>query len=83
MYNLCRTLRFDLTAKARSRDVLHALPGTFLIGGRLAWHPTHSGELSFSVDNLTDRRVFEAYSETPNIAIPIRRTFMLRWTQRF
>jgi iron complex outermembrane receptor protein len=82
-HDLSRTLKFDLTAKARSRDVFYALPGTFLLGARLAWRPTRTGELSFSVDNLTDRRVLEAYSETPNISIPIRRTFTLSWRQRF
>jgi outer membrane receptor protein involved in Fe transport len=82
-HDLSRTLRLDLTAKARSRDVTYALPGAFLVGARLAWRATRSGELSFCVDNLTDRRVLEAYSEAPNIAIPIRRTFLLSWTQRF
>jgi outer membrane receptor protein involved in Fe transport len=76
-------LKFDLMARARSRDGNYALPGAFLLGARLAWRPTRSGELSFSVDNLTNRRVLEAYAERPNIAIPIRRTYMLRWTQRF
>jgi outer membrane receptor protein involved in Fe transport len=61
----------------------YAAPGTFLVGARLAWHPTRWGELSFSVDNLTDRKVLEAYSQMPNVAIPIRRTFVLKWTQRF
>jgi len=82
-HDLSRTLRLDLTAKGRSRDVRYALPGAFLLGARLGWRPTRSGELSFSVDNLTDRQVLEAYSMAPNIAIPIRRTFVLRWTQRF
>jgi iron complex outermembrane receptor protein len=82
-HDLSRTLKFDLMAKARSRDENYALPGAFLLGARLAWRPTRSGELSFSVDNLTNRRVLEAYAERPNIAIPIRRTYMLRWTQRF
>jgi outer membrane receptor protein involved in Fe transport len=82
-HDLSRTLRLDLTAKARSRDLNYAAPGTFLVGARLAWHPTRWGELSFSVDNLTDRKVLEAYSQMPNVAIPIRRTFVLKWTQRF
>jgi len=82
-HDLSRNLRLDLTAKARSRDEIHALPGAFLIGARLGWRPTHSGELSFSVDNLTDRRVLEAYAVTPGISLPIRRTFVLKWTQRF
>jgi len=82
-HDLSRTLRLDLTAKARSRDTKYRLAGAFLVGARLAWRPTHSGELSVSVDNLADRRVLEAYSETPNIAIPTRRTFLLKWTQRF
>ena len=82
-HDLSRSLKFDLTARVRSRDEHYALPGTFLLGARLAWRPTRSGELSFSVDNLTDRRVLEAYSETPNISVPIRRTFLFSWTQRF
>lgn len=82
-HDLSRTLRFDWNLKARSRDVTYALPGAFLIGARLGWRPTHSGELSLSADNLTDRRLLEAYAETPLISIPIRRTFVLKWTQRF
>ena len=32
---------------------------------------------------LYDRRVLECYSEGPTPAIPLRRTFALKWTQRF
>jgi outer membrane receptor protein involved in Fe transport len=82
-HDLSRTLKFDLMAKVRSRDAYFALPGAFLLGARLAWRPTRSGELSISADNLTDRKVIEAYAMRPNVAIPIRRTFLLCWTQRF
>jgi iron complex outermembrane receptor protein len=82
-HDLSRTLRLDLNAKARSRDGYFDLPGAFLVGARLGWRPTRSGELSLSVDNLTDRKVLEALAQAPNIAIPIRRTYLLTWTQRF
>jgi iron complex outermembrane receptor protein len=81
-HDLSRDWQLDLMAKARSRETHHSLPGAFLIDARLGWRPTRSGEMSFSVENLTNRKVMEAYSEEPNVAIPIRRTFVIKWTQR-
>jgi iron complex outermembrane receptor protein len=81
-HDLSRNWQLDLMAKARSKETRHSLPGAFLIDARLGWRPTRSGEMSFSVENLANRRVVEAYGEEPNIAIPIRRTFVIKWTQR-
>jgi hypothetical protein len=40
-------------------------------------------EWSFSLNNLTDRRVVEGSSESATPAIAMRRTFLLKWSQRF
>jgi iron complex outermembrane receptor protein len=82
-HDLSRTVQVDLMAKARSRDLAFGLPGVLLIDARFSWRPTSSGELSVSMENLTDRRVLESYPEVFTPAIPIRRTFVLKWTQRF
>jgi iron complex outermembrane recepter protein len=81
-HNLTRSLQLDVMARFRSRDANYNLPGAFLVNSRLGWRPTRSGELSVSVQNLTDRRVLECYAEGSELAIPIRRTFVIRWTQR-
>jgi outer membrane receptor protein involved in Fe transport len=70
-------------ARARSRDNATGLPGVLLIDTRLNWHPVRGTEISFSLHNLTDRRVFETVSEGVTPAIPIRRTFLVQWSQRF
>jgi hypothetical protein len=83
-HDLKRNLQFDVTARARSReDELYHIPGVLLFDARLAWRPWHSGELSLAVKNLTGRQVMEGYPELSTLAIPIRRTFVLNWTQRF
>jgi iron complex outermembrane receptor protein len=81
-HDLSRTVQVDLMAKARSRDLAFGLPGVLLFDARLSWRPTSSGELSVSLENLTGRQIFESYPEGFTPAIPIRRTFVLRWTQR-
>jgi iron complex outermembrane receptor protein len=81
-HDLSRTVQVDLMAKARSRDLALGLPGAFLIDARLSWRPTTSGEFSVSLQNLTDRRILESYPEAFTPAIPLRRTFVLKWTQR-
>jgi outer membrane receptor protein involved in Fe transport len=59
------------------------LPGVLLADARIGWRPNHNTEVSFSVQNLTGRTVLETYSEGPFVAIPTRRTFVFRWTQKF
>jgi outer membrane receptor protein involved in Fe transport len=82
-YDLARNWQIDLMARARSRDLAHSMPGVLLTDARLSWHPVHGTEFAFTLDNLTDRRVFETVSEGSTPAIPIRRLFLLQWTQRF
>jgi iron complex outermembrane receptor protein len=83
-HDLTRTLQFDLTARARSRDdALYHIPGVLLFDARLAWRPWRTGEFSLTAKNLTGREVMEGYAELSTVAISIRRTFVLKWTQRF
>jgi hypothetical protein len=82
-YDVARNLQLDLMARARSRDRAHDLPGVLLADVRLSWHPVRSSEFAFTAHNLTDRRVFETVSEGTTPAIPIRRIFLVQWTQRF
>lgn len=82
-HDLGRQWQVDLMARARSRDLAWGSPGTFLVDARLGWRPSRNMEWSFWLNNLTDRRVVEASSEAATPAIPLRRTFVLKWTQRF
>jgi hypothetical protein len=74
-------------ARARSHDDALGLPGVVPIDARLAWRPawrpTRSGEVSVTVQDLANRQVLEYYPELATPAIPVRRTFIFRWTQRF
>ncbi len=82
-HDLSRKLQLDVMARARSRNDNCDLPGAFLMDVRLGWRPTRTGELSLAVQDLADRRILEAYAENPFLSIPTRRTFVIRWTQRF
>jgi len=82
-HDLSRTVQLDVMAQARSRDAVWDLPGAFLVDARLGWRPSRSGEFSLGVQNLTDRRIVECYAEGPFLSIPLRRTFTIKWTQRF
>ena len=82
-HDLSRNVRLDLMARVRSRDTSLNLPGVLLVDARVAWRPTRSGELSVSVQNLANRQVLEALPEIDTPAIPTRRTFLVRWIQRF
>lgn len=82
-HDLPHHLQFDLLARVRSRDSTYGLPGTFLMDARLGWRPARWGELSLAAQNLTNRHVLESVSEDVTPAIPLRRTLVLRWTQRF
>ena len=82
-HDLSRKLQFDLMARARSRNVAFNLPGVLLADARLGWRASRDTEFSFSIQNLAGRTVLETYSEAPFVAIPLRRTFVFKWTQRF
>jgi iron complex outermembrane receptor protein len=82
-YDVARNWQLDLMGRARSRDLAHGMPGVLLADVRLNWHPTRGTEFGFTLHNLTDRRVFETVSEGSTPAIPIRRIFLVQWTQRF
>jgi len=82
-HDLTRTLQLDLGVTARSRNRTFNLPGTLLLDARLGWRPVRWGEVSVSVQNMGGRDVLESYSEGPTPAIPLRRTFVFKWTQRF
>jgi outer membrane receptor protein involved in Fe transport len=82
-HDLAKSIQLDLMLRARSHDRSWDLPGVLLADARLAWRPARGGELSVALENLLDRRVLECYSEGPTPAIPVRRTFVLKWTQRF
>jgi iron complex outermembrane recepter protein len=82
-HDLSRNWQFDLMARARSRDAPFNLPGVLLVDARLGWRPSRDTEFSFSVQNLTGRKVLEAYSESAFASIPLQRTFVFKFTQRF
>ncbi len=82
-HDLSERLQLDLMGRARSRNKGYELPGAVLADARVSWRFTRSGELSFSLQNLTNRQVVESYSEPPYAAIPLRRTFVVKWTHKF
>jgi iron complex outermembrane receptor protein len=82
-HDLTKNLQLDLTVRARSRDTGFNLPGALLVDARLGWRPFRNTEISIAAENLTDRRLLESLPEGPMVAIPIRRAFTLKWTQRF
>ena len=82
-HDLFRHLQLDLMARAHSHIAGYNLPGTLLEDVRLGWRPTRRGELSVLVQDITGRRVLEAYAEGPLAAIPLRRTATVQWKQRF
>ena len=82
-HDLSEKWQLDLMARARSRNKGYDLPGAVLADARVSWRLTRSGELSISLQNLTNRQVVESYSEPPYAAIPLRRTFVVKWTHKF
>ena len=82
-HNLARNWRLDLMARAHDRDRSFDLPGAVLFDARLAWQATRGTEISLTGHNLTNRKVLEAIAEGPEPSIPLRRTLLLQWTQRF
>jgi len=82
-HDLSRKLQLDLMAKVRSHDLAFGVPGALLFDARIGWRPTNSGEFSLALQNITDRKILQSYPEVYTPAIPIRRTFVIKWTQRF
>jgi len=82
-HDISRNVQLDLMARGRSRDLAYSLPGALFMDARVGWRPVSSGELSLLVANIADRHVIEIYPEIGFRAIPTRRTFSLKWTQRF
>jgi len=82
-YDLSRSVQMDGGARFRSRESTFQTPGAILIDARVGYRPTRSGELSVAVWNLTDKRVLETYSEFSFSAIPVRRSFVVKWSQQF
>ncbi len=82
-FDLTRRLQVDLMGRARSRNLANELPGVLLLDARVGWRPKANMEFSISAQNLTGRSVIEAYSESPFVSLPLRRTFVAKWTQRF
>ena len=82
-YDLSRHLQLDLTARAQSRNTVWDLPGAVLFDARLGWRPARDTEFSFSMQDLTGREIVETYAQSPFVSIPTRRTFLVRWVQRF
>ncbi len=82
-HDLSRFWQLDLMARARSRNLTFDLPGVLLLDARVGFRPYRDGELSFAIQNIAGRQVLETYSESPFAAIPVARTFVFKWTQKF
>jgi iron complex outermembrane receptor protein len=82
-HDLGRNWRVDLMARAHGRDRTFQLPGALIVDTRLAWQVTRSSEISFTCHNLAGREVLEAYAEGLQPSIPLRRTFLFQWAQKF
>ncbi len=82
-HDLAHNVQFDLMLRGRSRERNTGLAGGVFVDARFGWRPVRSGELSMAIQNLNDRRVLDYYPEAANPAIPLRRTFVVKWTQRF
>lgn len=82
-HDLGRAWHLDLMARARGRDAGLGSPGVLLLYTRLGWEATRTSEISFTCNNIANRRVLEGVAEGPIPSIPIRRTFLVQWSQRF
>ena len=82
-HNLSRAWQVDLMARVRSRESTFQTPGSVQVDAHVSYRPFRSSEFSLTVKNLTDRQVLENYSEFCFPAIPMRRTLLVKWTQRF
>ena len=82
-FDLGPSVQLDVMGRARSHNPFWSVPGALLWDVRLAWRPLRSSELSLTVRDLANRQVLESLSEGPTPAIPLRRTVVLKLTQRF
>jgi iron complex outermembrane recepter protein len=82
-HDLSPKWQLDLMARLRSRDRTFGMPGAVLLDARLSRHLSRSTELSFQVNNLTNRQIMEVGSDSSEVSIPIRRVFLIRLAQRF
>jgi outer membrane receptor protein involved in Fe transport len=82
-HDLARNVQLDLMARVHSRELTFGTPGVLLLDVRLGWRPVRAGELSVAMQNATNRKVLESLSQGPFPAIPLRRTFVVKWTQQF
>ncbi len=82
-HDLSRNWKFDWGARFRSHDVGWDLPGVLLWDARVSWKPSRSTEFSANLQNLTNRRLLEAYSLAATPSLLLRRTFVVQLTQKF
>jgi outer membrane receptor protein involved in Fe transport len=80
-HDLGRNWQFDAMLRARSRNIQFSLPGVVLADLRLGWRAAVIGDLSLTLHNATNRRILEMFPEGPFIAIPTRRTFVVKWVR--
>jgi iron complex outermembrane receptor protein len=81
--DLAHGLQLDIMTRARSHERNCGLPGAFLVDARLGWRPSRNSEWSIALNNITNRRILEASSEAATPTLPIRRTFLVKWSRRF
>jgi iron complex outermembrane receptor protein len=81
--DLAHGLQLDIMTRARSHERNCGLPGAFLVDSRLGWRPSRNSEWSIALNNITNRRILEASSEAATPTLPIRRTFLVKWSRRF
>ena len=82
-FDLSRHWQVDLIPRVTSRNAVYDLPGALLLDARVGWRPTRDTEFSFSMQDVTGRQVIQTFAEDPFPSIPTRRTFIVRWVQRF
>ena len=82
-WDLSRHWQLDVMPYAMSRNAVFGLPGALLVDAQLGWRPSRDTELSVSVRNLTGKEILETYAESPFVSLPTRRTFLIRWEQKF
>jgi iron complex outermembrane receptor protein len=76
-HDLSRQLKFDLMMRAHSRDTTLNLPAAVLLDARLAWRPTRSGELSLTVNDLTNREVLDCCEPEKQTRLAVGHTVTL------
>jgi iron complex outermembrane receptor protein len=82
-HDVTRTVQLDLMLRGRSGERNTGLAAGVFFDARLGWRPNRFSELSAAAQNLGNRQVLDYYPEAAYAAIPLRRTFIVKWTQRF